>query len=129
MSKRAINSPATTLDDEQWSDYVNAHRERRAHPQPVTLTGEQVHQISSIIGQACEVIHCAQMLYEFPEEWDRTLRSIRSTAGTIRYFAKAPKARPQLTEADTAMLQLKHIVNDIPRTRALKRQRTEPPDH
>lgn len=126
----ARKSNALTLPEceEQTVFDIAARRYRRQHPNAVTLTGEQVDQISSIIDQACEVIHCANLLYEFPEEWDRTLRAIRSTAGTIRYFAKAPKARPQLAEADAAMLRLKHIVNNIPRARTLKQQRTEQPD-
>jgi hypothetical protein len=86
MSKRSINSPTTTLNAEQWSDYVADRVRRRAHPKPVTLTGAQVDQIATIL-------FCVNLLIEFPEEWDEQLRSIRSTASTIRYAAKAPRQR------------------------------------
>jgi hypothetical protein len=93
MSKRAINSPATTLNAEQWSDYVADRVRRRAHPKPVTLTGAQVDQIATICHQAREILFCVNLLIEFPEEWNEQLRSIRSTASTIRYAAKAPRQR------------------------------------
>jgi hypothetical protein len=93
MSKRAINSPATTLNAEQWSDYVANRVRRRAHPKPVMLTGEQVAQITTSCHQAREILFCVNLLTEFPEEWNEQLRAIRSTASTIRYAAKAPGPR------------------------------------
>ena len=93
MSKRAINSPAMTLNAEEWADYIADRRDRRSHPKPVTLTGEQVNQIATICQQAREILFCVNLLIEFPEEWNEQLRSIRSTASTIRYAAKAPRQR------------------------------------
>lgn len=81
------------MDAEEWSDYVADRRERRAHPGGVTLTGEQVRQIAEICQQAREIWFCVNLLIEFPEQWNENLRSIRSTASTIRYAAKAPRQR------------------------------------
>lgn len=93
MSRNAINDPRRSIDDAQWSDYLACHRERRAHPRPVTLSGEQVQQIAAICHQAREILFCADLLLQFPEQWNENLRSIRSTASTIRYFAKPSRQR------------------------------------
>lgn len=91
MSKRAINSP--TLTAEEWSAYLTARRDRRAHPRPVMLTGGQVGQIAEIMSEIREISFLINMLIEFPEEWNERLGEIRSTASRVRYAAKAPRQR------------------------------------
>jgi hypothetical protein len=112
MSRKAINSPATTLNAEEWADYVRDRVQRRAHPKPVTLSGEQVNQIATICHQAREILFCVNLLIEFPEEWNEQLRAIRSTASTIRYAAKAPRQRYLPPADDRIVAELLSAADD-----------------